>query len=62
MFIVKMIILNIINIYVKNFKLYIFFLDSTKPNMTVGLELFFQNAFIFTASLIYKFGRVEDQW
>lgn len=30
--------------------------------MTVGFELFFQNAFIFAASLIYKFMRVEDQW
>ncbi|NP_001156062.1 transmembrane protein 50A-like isoform X1 [Acyrthosiphon pisum] len=47
---------------------WIFFADfvaaksSVKPNMTVGFELFFQNAFIFAASLIYKFGRVEDQW
>ncbi|XP_050539327.1 transmembrane protein 50B isoform X2 [Daktulosphaira vitifoliae] len=47
---------------------WIFFADfvgakgSSNPNMTVGLELFFQNIFIFVASLIYKFGRVEDQW
>ncbi|VVC43774.1 Hypothetical protein CINCED_3A013275 [Cinara cedri] len=33
-----------------------------QSNMTVGFELLFQNAFIFAASLIYKVGRVEDQW
>lgn len=27
-----------------------------------GFELLFQNVFIFAASLVYKFGRQEDQW
>ncbi|KAG7259478.1 hypothetical protein CRUP_008939 [Coryphaenoides rupestris] len=27
-----------------------------------GLAVFFQNAFIFFSTLIYKFGRTEDLW
>lgn len=27
-----------------------------------GVGLFLQNAFIFIGSLVFKFGRVEDQW
>ncbi|KAI5633179.1 transmembrane protein 50A [Phthorimaea operculella] len=27
-----------------------------------GVSLFLQNAFIFAASLVYKFGRTEDLW
>ncbi|KAL1450718.1 hypothetical protein WDU94_003048 [Cyamophila willieti] len=27
-----------------------------------GFELFFQNVLIFAASLVFKFGRQEDQW
>lgn len=27
-----------------------------------GFELFLQNLFIFAGSLVYKFGRTEDQW
>lgn len=34
------------------------------PNKEVapGLAVFFQNAFIFFSTLIYKFGRTEDLW
>lgn len=32
------------------------------PHRWPGVGLFLQNAFIFIASLIYKFGRSEDVW
>uniref|UniRef100_A0A915IQZ3 Transmembrane protein 50A n=1 Tax=Romanomermis culicivorax TaxID=13658 RepID=A0A915IQZ3_ROMCU len=32
------------------------------PNQWKGVALFFQNFLIFLASLVYKFGRSEDQW
>ncbi|KAJ1525429.1 hypothetical protein ONE63_010242 [Megalurothrips usitatus] len=32
------------------------------PSHWPGFALFFQNVFIFMGSLIYKFGRVEDQF
>ncbi|KAM4561958.1 transmembrane protein 50B-like [Fundulus diaphanus] len=33
-----------------------------KKEVAPGLAVFFQNAFIFFSSLIYKFGRTEDLW
>ncbi|KAL0266902.1 UNVERIFIED_CONTAM: hypothetical protein PYX00_009322 [Menopon gallinae] len=36
--------------------------DSKPLAVWVGAGLFLQNCFIFIASLVYKFGRVDDQW
>jgi len=36
--------------------------DTGNDGMWPGLCLFFQNFFIFLSSLVYKFGRTEDQW
>ncbi|XP_041857194.1 transmembrane protein 50B [Melanotaenia boesemani] len=33
-----------------------------KKEVAPGLAVFFQNAFIFFSTLIYKFGRTEDLW
>ncbi|XP_022076913.1 transmembrane protein 50B [Acanthochromis polyacanthus] len=33
-----------------------------KVEVAPGLAVFFQNAFIFFSTLIYKFGRTEDLW
>merc|ERR1711994_69279 len=37
--------------------------DSFKPDVTYpGVAIFLQNSCIFIASLVFKFGRVEDNW
>lgn len=39
--------------------------EDNKGNMKPhwpGVGLFLQNSFIFIASLVYKFGRAEEQW
>uniref|UniRef100_A0A8C6TP74 Transmembrane protein 50B n=1 Tax=Neogobius melanostomus TaxID=47308 RepID=A0A8C6TP74_9GOBI len=35
---------------------------AAKKEVAPGLAVFFQNAFIFFSTLIYKFGRTEDLW
>ncbi|KAI5695336.1 transmembrane protein 50A-like isoform X1 [Diaphorina citri] len=42
--------------------LYSGFLSIKGAAVWPGFELVFQNVFIFAASLVYKFGRQEDQW
>ncbi|XP_018552108.1 transmembrane protein 50B isoform X2 [Lates calcarifer] len=37
-------------------------LGRTEKEVAPGLAIFFQNAFIFFSTLIYKFGRTEDLW
>ncbi|XP_071368973.1 transmembrane protein 50B isoform X2 [Centroberyx affinis] len=37
-------------------------LGRTEKEVAPGLAVFFQNAFIFFSTLIYKFGRTEDLW
>lgn len=37
--------------------------NTFKPNYDYpGVAIFMQNALIFAASLVYKFGRAEDLW